>query len=300
MTRTPWTRTASRPRRVRRLGAAALEFPLGFDDFADSRRLRLTAPDVDRRAEHRLPSAGSVFHGTWVWRTHHVVPDGGGHRAAGHVHSLPLRPLRRRAFTARERHQARLAAAPEVRSTTAGLAPLDAYVASAWPTLPLPRAGTAHTTTLLHPRLRAVLLPIGLGVRAGGRHVPIWIPFDPVGRMLAHMLRDRFDVSAAVAEFGCDTSVYKLTNASARRGVVFYARSDSARRGFELGVAALREFHERRPDLKIHLFGDPSVALPFPAINHGRLTPARLSDSTTNASRASRFRSPTCRSCPTR
>jgi hypothetical protein len=80
-----------------------------------------------------------------------------------------------------------------------------------------------------------------------------------------------------VADFGCDTSVYRLSNVDGdRTGIVFYAKRDVARRGFVLGVLALREFHRRHPEFTIHLFGDATARVPFPAVNHGTLTPARL------------------------
>ncbi|MFC7480043.1 hypothetical protein ACFQX7_08400 [Luedemannella flava] len=43
-------------------------------------------------------------------------------------------------------------------------------------------------------------------------------------------------------------------------------------------MLALREFHHRHPEHDIHLFGDPGVTVPFPATNHGKVTPARLAE----------------------
>jgi hypothetical protein len=43
-------------------------------------------------------------------------------------------------------------------------------------------------------------------------------------------------------------------------------------------MLALREFHRRHPDHDIHLFGDATVQVPFPATNHGTLRPAQLAE----------------------
>ena len=99
-----------------------------------------------------------------------------------------------------------------------------------------------------------------------------------VGRMLAVLLAEKYGTEATVAEFGCDTGTYRLTNTGARNGVVFYARPEVARRGYEIGVLALREFHRRHPDQEIHLFGATPTGLDFPVTQHGRVRPADLAD----------------------
>ena len=58
--------------------------------------------------------------------------------------------------------------------------------------------------------------------------------------------------------------------------MVFYAKPDVARRGFQIGVLALEEFHRRHPEVEIHLFGDSSANVNFPATRHGVLTPTDL------------------------
>ena len=61
--------------------------------------------------------------------------------------------------------------------------------------------------------------------------------------------------------------------------ILFFARPGLKRRGYELGVEALRRFHERRPDADIVLFGareEELGSLPFPARNLGVLDAAEL------------------------
>ena len=82
-------------------------------------------------------------------------------------------------------------------------------------------------------------------------------------------------------EFGCDLDVYRLSEAAPpaeRHGVCFFARRSTPRRAFDLGSLALEVFARRHPDVDIHLFGDPVGRLPFPAIDHGVVTPAELAD----------------------
>jgi O-antigen biosynthesis protein len=115
------------------------------------------------------------------------------------------------------------------------------------------------------------------------------------GRWLAEKLHDDFAMNADYFDFGCDTSCYRLEANSARTGIAFYARPDTARRGFELGLMALELFAARCPKIEIHLYGNKVGKLPFPAIDHGSLMPhdlnqiynkcfAGLSLSLTNAS----------------
>ncbi len=61
-------------------------------------------------------------------------------------------------------------------------------------------------------------------------------------------------------------------------GVVFYARRETARRGFELGLMALEMFAAHRPDVTIHIYGDKIGKLPFAFVDHGHVTPDELND----------------------
>jgi glycosyltransferase involved in cell wall biosynthesis len=98
------------------------------------------------------------------------------------------------------------------------------------------------------------------------------------GRWLAEKLRAEFSMKADYFEFGCDTSRYNRLEGSQRSGIAFYARSEVARRGFELGLMALNVFANRRPDIELHFYGDKMGKLPFAFVNHGRVTPEQLND----------------------
>src|SRR5690606_24896867 len=79
-------------------------------------------------------------------------------------------------------------------------------------------------------------------------------------------------------EFGCDTSAYRILPDRKREGVVFFARPDVPRRGYLLGRIALARFHELHPHVPIHTYGAKVSGLPFPAIQHGKLTPEGLNE----------------------
>jgi glycosyltransferase involved in cell wall biosynthesis len=98
------------------------------------------------------------------------------------------------------------------------------------------------------------------------------------GKWLAQKLNSEFGMSADSFDFGCDTSTYHRSGVSARSGLVFYARPEATRRGFELGLLAMEIFAARRPDIDLHFYGDKMGKLPFRFIDHGHISPARLNE----------------------
>ena len=58
--------------------------------------------------------------------------------------------------------------------------------------------------------------------------------------------------------------------------MVFYARPEAARRGFELGLMAIEAFAIRQPEIELHLYGDKMGKLPFRFVDHGRVSPQEL------------------------
>jgi len=96
------------------------------------------------------------------------------------------------------------------------------------------------------------------------------------GRWLAKKLNSEFGMATDSFEFGCDTSVYRQIKNSKRSGLVFYARPEAARRGYELGLMAMEAFAARCPDVDLHFYGDTMGDLPFRFINHGRVGPDKL------------------------
>ncbi len=278
-------RLAQRASRVayRRLGASNLEFPLELDDVADSRGLKLAVPQ-------RRPTRGTPLTVGWVCTP--PSPGSGGHttmfrmveavEAAGHTSILYLYDRFHGQLSRHERviRDCWPTVRAEVRSVASGMAPLDAYVASGWPTAHVLAARGELPTRRLYliQDYEPFFYPHGSEYALADDTYRFGFRSITIGRMVANLLGERFNVCAQVAEHSCDTSVYKLTNPGQRSGVVFYAKPGVGRRGFELGAIALQEFHRRRPEQEIHIFGDASARVPFPVINHGSLPPAQLSE----------------------
>ena len=266
-----------------RTGAAALEGQLDFEEIADSRRLNLAVPA--RRPPRGTPltigwlctppAGGSGGH-TTLFRMIEGV-EAAGHTSVIYTHDVFAGELERHERRIR-RHWPNLRA--EIRSTASGLPALDAYVASGWETAHLLAARAEVPTRRLYfiQDFEPLFYPAGSHYVLAEDTYRFGFRAITVGPMLADLLLDRFGTEAQVAEFGCDTSVYRLTNTERRTGVVFYAKPTYARRGFLLGALALRELHRKHPHHEIDLFGDPGVKLPFPATNHGTLPPTRLSE----------------------
>ena len=96
------------------------------------------------------------------------------------------------------------------------------------------------------------------------------------GKWLAQKLTTDFGMSADSFDFCCDTATYHRSQNSTRSGLVFYARPEASRRGFELGLMAMEIFAARRPDIDLHFYGDKMGKLPFRFIDHGHISPDRL------------------------
>jgi glycosyltransferase involved in cell wall biosynthesis len=96
------------------------------------------------------------------------------------------------------------------------------------------------------------------------------------GKWLAQKLRSEYRMAADSFDFGCDTYAYSLLPERRRNGVVFYARPDAARRGFELGLVTMELFAARHPDIDLHFYGDRMGSLPFRFRDHGRVSPEQL------------------------
>jgi glycosyltransferase involved in cell wall biosynthesis len=281
--------TAGLARRVarvayKRLGAAELEFPLDLADVADSRSLKLATPA-------RRPERGAPLTVGWICTP--PAPGSGGHttlfrmleavEAAGHRCVLYLYDRYGGDLASQEQviRQFWPGVRAEVQSVYSGLSPLDAYVASAWPTAHVlaSRADLATRRLYFIQDFEPFFYPQGSEYSLAEETYRFGFRSITVGPMIADLLRDEYGVPCEVAEFGCDTSVYRLTNPTGtRRGIVFYTKRDVARRGFVLGVLALAEFHRRHPEYEIHLFGDALARVPFPATNHGTVPPARLAE----------------------
>ncbi len=96
------------------------------------------------------------------------------------------------------------------------------------------------------------------------------------GSWLSREMHDNYGLDADSFDFGCDLDKYRYAAGSSRNGIAFYARPETARRGFELGALALEILSRRQPSVELHLYGEPIGKLSFDFVDHGRVTPQRL------------------------
>jgi glycosyltransferase involved in cell wall biosynthesis len=97
---------------------------------------------------------------------------------------------------------------------------------------------------------------------------------------MAERLRTRWGVEARYFECGTDTDVYEFAGEEGREPglIAVYARLETERRAVELAIAGLGQLFERRPGVRICLFGsrDDDLSTPFPCTDLGVCPPREL------------------------
>lgn len=98
------------------------------------------------------------------------------------------------------------------------------------------------------------------------------------GDWLASRLRDEFGMTTSAFAFGAEGRNYSVVNHGRRDAVFFYARPETARRGFELGVMALDLVSRDRPNTPIIMAGQDlrGIAVPFAHENPGNMQVSEL------------------------
>lgn len=88
------------------------------------------------------------------------------------------------------------------------------------------------------------------------------------------MLADYFD-------FGAEMEIYRPTKPiQKKKQIAFYARAHTERRGFEIGIMALKIFKEKHPDYEIVFFGQDmsDYNIPFEFVDRGILNKEELAE----------------------
>lgn len=98
------------------------------------------------------------------------------------------------------------------------------------------------------------------------------------GAWLEEKLRDEFGMRADHFDFAVDRERYHVINEGPRDEIFFYARPVTPRRAFELGMLALTDFAQLRPDITINLAGWDVTGwkVPFPHRNLASLDISEL------------------------
>lgn len=265
------------------LGVSTLNEPLLDVDVADSSTIAVSVPDVRPPRSQRLRIG---------WVATPPAPGSGGHTTlfrmvealerAGHACELLLYDRYGGDISAHEdvirKWWPNLRA--RVRDASAGISGLDACVASSWESAHvLATRGTNPMRRLYFIQdYEPFFYPLGSMYSLAEDSYRFGFRCIALGEMVASLLQQEVGVDSDVTEFGCDTSVYRVLDSRPRSGVVLYARPDSPRRGYWLARLALQRFHETHPDVPIHIYGERVSGLPFPAIQHGKLTPTELNE----------------------
>jgi glycosyltransferase involved in cell wall biosynthesis len=98
---------------------------------------------------------------------------------------------------------------------------------------------------------------------------------------MAEILVDKYGLESRYFECGTDMDVYRFAGEEAREPglIAVYARRETDRRAVDLALAGLMELFQRRPGIRVVLFGsnaDPSA--PFPSENWGVRPPHELAE----------------------
>jgi glycosyltransferase involved in cell wall biosynthesis len=96
---------------------------------------------------------------------------------------------------------------------------------------------------------------------------------------MADILRERWGLEAHYFECGTDTETYTYAGPHGREPglVAVYGRGETERRAVDLALAGLTTLFERRPGLRVNVFGSNlAVAAPLPVRDLGVLAPREL------------------------
>jgi hypothetical protein len=266
----------------RQLDVASLEFPLLPGDVADSSRVTpptaAAPPESGRPARIGWictpPSAGSGGHTTLFRMVAELERQ--GHECVLFLYDRHGGDVEQHARVIRE-HWPNLRA--RIVDAADGIYGVDACVASGWPTahvLALRTAGTPIRRLYFIQDYEPYFYPKGALAAFAEDSYRLGFRSIALGYMVDELLRTQIGIEPDVVEFATDTAVYSLDNTGERNGVVFYEKPGNDRRGYSLARLALEEFHRRRPEQQIHLYGDTGNAWSIPVVRHGRLSPVEL------------------------
>ena len=96
---------------------------------------------------------------------------------------------------------------------------------------------------------------------------------------MAEILVDRYGLETRYFDCGTDLDVYRFAGEEGREPdlIAVYARRETERRAVDLALAGLMELFERRPGVRVVIFGSNSPpSVPFPAENWGVRPPREI------------------------
>jgi O-antigen biosynthesis protein len=264
-------------RAAERFGVDELRFPLRDEDVWDSGRA-LPAPEASMRGLQGARIA-------WF-----VVPPGVG--SGGHTTFFRMMEAARRAGAQntlvlydryrgdRATHVQRLREGwpwlvCDIADADDDLSGADAAVASSWESAHVVAsrtAGRAVARLYFVQDYEPYFWPRGVTAALAEDTYRFGMTNIALGAMVAEALDREAGAPARTVPFGVDRAGYRVSYpASGREGIAFFAKTGNDRRGYRLGLLALREFQRRRPDVPIHVYGDRITEQGLRVTNHGFL-----------------------------
>jgi hypothetical protein len=171
----------------------------------------------------------------------------------------------------------------EIRDVADGIEDAHAVVATCWESVyPVIASPAAGARMYFVQDYEPMFYPAGSHQLLAEATYKFGLHGITAGRWLAQKVALDHGMSADHFDFGCDVETYQLDTSRGaeqrRTGICYYCRPSTPRRAHELAMAALELFAEQHPDVEIHLYGERLGSLPFPATQHGLLTPAQLNE----------------------
>jgi len=172
----------------------------------------------------------------------------------------------------------------EVQPFSKKIADCDALIATSWSTAYAARSiGNTARKFYLVQDLEYMFYAPGSLYEFARRTYEFGFYGITLGPWIAEVLKREFTMDCAAFGFSYDREVYGRTGPcwskkSGKKRVLFYARPETERRGFEAGVLALSIVAKKMPDAELVLVGSPrgSLALPFKAVCPGVLPVSEL------------------------
>jgi len=213
-----------------------------------------------------------------------------GHRCVIYLHDRHGWELERHTATIRSHWPAVRA---EVADLAGGIEDCDAVVATGWETAYAVLGSTARgVRTYLVQDFEPLFSAAGSEYLLAEATYGFGFHGITAGRWLAERLSRDYGMTAEAFDLACDLDAYRLPAASTtvasatgafaapeqapRNAVAYYCRPHTPRRAHELAMLGLERFARLRPETPIHTYGSVLQSLPFPATQHGVLSPVEL------------------------
>ncbi len=175
----------------------------------------------------------------------------------------------------------KVAAASTMQWLKKDMANADAIFATGWETAyPVFNSGVTAKRFYFVQDFEPYFYPVGSEYVLAQNSYRFGFHGITAGGWLANKLKSDYEMPTDHYDFGADKVTYRFENKDERKEIFFYARPVTARRGFELGIMALTQFHNEHPEYTINLAGWDvrEYEIPFPYENLMSMPLSELSD----------------------